>query len=73
MKCTVCGATLKTVTTDLPFKVSDKTIVILKKLPVIQCRNCSEYLMEDEVFGHVEEILSRIDAGAELEIVPYAA
>lgn len=73
MKCTVCGGELKSAKTDLPFKVSDSTIVILKKLPVKQCENCLEYLIEDEIMERVEEILSQVDRHAELEIVRYAA
>jgi YgiT-type zinc finger domain-containing protein len=59
--------------TDLPFKVSDQTIVIIKKLPVLQCDRCSEYLMDDKTFARVEEMLERADRRAELEIVPFAA
>jgi YgiT-type zinc finger domain-containing protein len=28
--------------TDLPFKIGDRSIVILKALPVLQCRQCGE-------------------------------
>ncbi len=73
MKCHVCGSNLKPLLTDLPFKISDTTIVILKGLPVLQCGGCSEYLLEDPVMGQVEEILKRVDAAAELEIIKYAA
>ncbi len=73
MKCTVCGAELKTTTTDLPFKVSDSTIVILKGLPVAQCGRCPEYLIEDEVLRRVEEILATVEGATELEIIRYAA
>ena len=62
MKCRVCGSTLRAATTDLPFKVSDRTIVILKDLPVEQCEACSEYLIRDAVFAKVEALLSRVDA-----------
>ena len=41
MKCAVCGAQLQPVQSDLPFKVSEQTIVILKQLPVWQCANCA--------------------------------
>ena len=34
MRCTVCGAELTATRTDLPFKVSETSIVILKNLPV---------------------------------------
>jgi YgiT-type zinc finger domain-containing protein len=59
--------------TDLPFKVRETGIVILKSLPVLQCRNCSEYLIEDSVFGRVDEILAGLGSRAELEIIPYTA
>jgi len=59
--------------TDLPFNVSETTIVILKGLPVLQCNNCTEYLLDDSVMGRVEEILKRVDTSAELEVIRYAA
>ena len=73
MKCLVCGATLRSITTDLPLKVSDRTIVVIKQLPVMQCEGCIEYLIEDPVMAKVDELLSRVDTSIELEIVPFAA
>lgn len=73
MKCTVCGGELKTTTTDLPFKINDTTIVIIKDLPVVQCGTCSEYLIDDEVLRRIDEILATVKSGTELEIVRYAA
>lgn len=73
MKCTVCGAAMKPVTTDLPFKLSETHIVIVKQLPVLQCAACREYLIEDAVMERVGGILERADAAAELEVVRYAA
>lgn len=72
-KCRVCGSRLNPVITDLPFKVSETTIVILKEVPVLQCDSCSEYLLEDAVMSRVEEILQKVDAAAELEVIHYAA
>jgi len=59
--------------TDLPFKVSETSIVILKSLPVLQCSNCPEYLIEDGVLSRVDDILARVDNEAEVEIIRYAA
>ena len=73
MRCTVCGAELTETRTDLPFKVQETSIVILKNLPVLQCRNCPEYLIEDRVLRRVDEILAGINRGAEVEIIRYAA
>lgn len=73
MRCRVCGSTLQPTTTDLPFKVTERTIVILKQLPVAQCERCSEYSIEDSIFAKVEDLLSRVDTSVELEIIPFAA
>jgi YgiT-type zinc finger domain-containing protein len=73
MRCSVCGSKLSPLITDLPFKLSDTSIVILKGLPVLQCDNCREYLLDDAVMNRVEEILQRADAAAELEIIRFAA
>ncbi|MGO9116476.1 MAG: type II toxin-antitoxin system MqsA family antitoxin [Desulfomonilaceae bacterium] len=73
MKCHVCGSKLEPLITDLPFKISEKTIVILKDLPVLQCDNCTEYFMEDSIMNRVDKILERVDTTAELEIIRYAA
>jgi YgiT-type zinc finger domain-containing protein len=73
MNCTVCGAALKKVVSDLPFKTTDHTIVILKDIPLLQCDNCTEYLLEDEVLTRVDEILSTVASSAELEVIRYAA
>jgi len=73
MKCTVCGSELHATNTDLPFKVGDKTIVILKDLPVLQCESCTEYLLLDGTMKKVDEMLGRVGSEAELEIICYAA
>jgi YgiT-type zinc finger domain-containing protein len=73
MRCAACGAEIRRTQTDLPFKVSQTAIVILKGLPVLQCVKCPEYLIEDEVLRRVDEILARVEGGTELEIIRYAA
>lgn len=73
MKCRVCGSALRASLTDLPFKLSERTIVIIKNLPVEQCEACAEYLIADTVFAKVEMLLRRVDTSAELEIIPFAA
>lgn len=60
-------------TTDLPFKHSDRSIVVIKGLPVLLCDNCAEYSVEDSVMAVVEEILDAADDAAELSVIKYAA
>ena len=73
MKCNVCGAELVAVRTDLPFKVRETSIVIFKGLPVLQCANCPEYLIEDAILSRVDELLANLRSQAELEVIRYAA
>ena len=73
MKCRVCGSELQSTRTALPFKVTERTIVIVKSLPIAECRRCSEYLIEDPVFAKVEELLAKVDTSVELEIIAFAA
>ena len=73
MKCHVCGARMQSINTDLPFKVNDATIIIMKDLPVIQCDGCSEYLLDDPVLKRVDAIIENAETEAELKIIRYAA
>ena len=71
MKCQVCGGKMKKTITDLPFKVQPD--VIVKSLPVLQCDNCREYLIEDSVMAALEGMLNKSDSASELEVVRFAA
>ena len=73
MNCHNCGGKLEEIITDLPFKIRHNATIIIKKLPVRQCQNCNEYLIEDAVMEIVDYILERIDRTAELEILTYVA
>jgi len=73
MTCRMCASTLRPHTTDLPFKIADHAIVIVKDLPVLQCDRCSEYLLDDATMQRVDALLAKVDASAELEIVRFAA
>ena len=73
MICHNCGGELENLITNLPFKIDCDSIVIIKGLPVLQCKNCGEYLIEDAVMEKVDRILTRIDKTTELEVLSYAA
>jgi YgiT-type zinc finger domain-containing protein len=73
MKCRICGSTMESIITTLPFKVNQETIVILKELPVLQCNKCNEYLLEDYIMERVDRLLEKTDYNAELEIIKFAA
>lgn len=73
MSCQNCGGNLEQTITELPFKIGPSSIVIIKKLPVVQCQNRSEYLLEYPIMEKIDAILNGIDQGIELEILTYAA
>jgi len=73
MRCRVCGGLLQARVTDLPFKIGDSTIVILKALPVPQCRQCGDTELEHGAMSRVELLLGAVDRSAELEVIRYAA
>lgn len=73
MKCHNCGETFESVTTDLPFKTGPHSIVIIKSLPVLQCGNCGEYLIEDAIMQKVDAIISATEREVEVEVIRYAA
>jgi YgiT-type zinc finger domain-containing protein len=57
--------------TNLPFKISEARIVVVRALPVFQCQRCPEYGLEDPTLERVDEILRQADVRAELEIVRF--
>ena len=73
MKCHICGSSMRSVITDLPFKIHEKNIVIIKNIPVFQCDGCIEYLLDDSVMQRVEQIMATVYTAAELEVVRFAA
>lgn len=73
MKCHNCGEKFYPVITDLPFKTGLHSIIIIKGLPVFQCSNCGEYLIEDAVTQRVDEILASVESEVEVEVIRYAA
>jgi YgiT-type zinc finger domain-containing protein len=73
IKCHICGGSLRPTRVDLPFKRDEKSIVIFKDIPLLQCDNCPEYLIEDPVMRKVEAFLEGVASSSELEIVRYAA
>lgn len=72
MICHKCGGKLEKIVTDLPFKINVNSIIIIKKMPVLQCRNCDEYLIEDPVMEKVDNIIRKTDRASELEVLSYA-
>ena len=73
MKRHICGDDMKPTISDLPFRLGPSTIVVLKQLPVLECVNCVETSIEDQVMKKVENLLKLTDEATELAVIPYAA
>jgi YgiT-type zinc finger domain-containing protein len=73
MNCRVCGGALEPKVTDLPFKIGDTTIVIIRATPVLQCGQCGETELEGPAMQRVDSLLAAVDRSAELEVVRFAA
>ena len=73
MRCQVCGGSQERRVTDLPFKVGDVTIVIVRSLPVLQCGQCGDTELEHGTMLRVDEVLAGVDASSELEVARFAA
>ena len=73
VKCHVCGGRLEPTISDLPFCLGPTSIVVIKKLPVLECTNCTEFSIEDPVMEKVENLLEQTGEAAELEVIAYAA
>lgn len=73
MRCRICGGLLEPRVTDLPFKTGDSSIVILRSLPVLQCRQCGDTELEQVTMSRVDQFLAAVDESAELKVIRYAA
>ena len=73
MKCQVCSGAMEERVTDLPFEVGDASIVIVRSLPVLQCRQCGETELREAEMTRVDRLLASVDRSSELEVVRYAA
>ncbi|WP_291322812.1 YgiT-type zinc finger protein [Desulfonatronospira sp.] len=73
MKCHLCGGRMDSVCTDLPFKLDQHRIVVVKDIPVEQCNSCSEFLISDPVMENLDSLISTVDSGIELEVRRFAA
>ena len=73
MRCRVCGGLLEPRVTDLPFKTGETAIVILRSLPVLQCRQCGDTELEHSTMSRVDEILASAGAPDELRVIRFAA
>jgi hypothetical protein len=73
VSCRICGGSMESRITDLPFKTGDFSIVIVKALPVLQRRQCSDTELDHQTMLRVDELLSGRDKSAELEVIRYAA
>ena len=64
---------MEKIQTDLPFKLDDHKILIMKDVPVEQCNSCGEFLVPDSVMEVLDNVIESTDKDVEVEIRRYAA
>ena len=64
---------MESLQTDLPFKLENNRIIVVKGIPVVQCTSCNEYVIDDPVMETLEHLFQSMDEAAELEIRSFAA
>jgi YgiT-type zinc finger domain-containing protein len=66
MRCRICGGLLEPCVTDLPFKIGDSAIVILRPLPVLQCCQCGDSELEQATMARIDQLLAAVEGPPEL-------
>ncbi|MBS3759136.1 MAG: YgiT-type zinc finger protein [Desulfobacterales bacterium] len=64
---------MEKIQTDLPFKLDDHKILVMKDVPVEQCNSCGESLIPDPVMEVLDNVIESTDKAVEIEIRRYAA
>lgn len=72
MKCHVCGTSMTRVVSELPFRVNQSVMIILRDLPLLECTECGAYAFEEKVMERVHEIVERLHCPSHLDAVLYA-
>lgn len=73
MKCHVCGGSMRSIRTDLPFKLDEHRIIVVKAVPVEKCAFCGEYTLLDVTMERVDDLIAAMDKSVELEVRRYEA
>ncbi len=69
MRCRVCGGRLEARVTDMPFRIGDTAIVIVRSLPVFQCGQCGDTELDSTAMARVDNLLAQVDRSSEPEVV----
>jgi YgiT-type zinc finger domain-containing protein len=59
--------------TNLPYRLSEKKLVVLVDVPALVCEQCGDEYIEIDVVRRVEKVLERVQAdGISMGFVEYA-
>jgi YgiT-type zinc finger domain-containing protein len=60
MRCPLCkGEMAKGRKTNLPYELSDESVIIVKNVPAIICSQCGNVFIEADILSKVEKILDK--------------
>ncbi len=72
MLCPLCKGTMEKGAANLPYRLSDKQLVVLVDVPALVCEQCGDEYIEIAVVRKVEKILEKVQAdGVSMGFVDY--
>jgi YgiT-type zinc finger domain-containing protein len=72
-KCPVCGGTMHSGETTIPYILEDGIVVVIKQVPAEICNDCREAFTTGAVTDQVVHILHQLKhLGSEVSVVSYA-
>ena len=72
MKCPVCGGVMEEGKTSLTLERSVDTIIVIKNVPAMICKQCGENFIDSSASKHVEKmVLSAEKSGIKLGFLEF--
>lgn len=73
MLCPLCKGHMEKSVANLPYRLSEKKLVVLVDVPALVCEQCGDEYIEIDVVRNVEKVLERVRGdGISMGFVEYA-
>ena len=72
MLCPLCKGNMEKNVTNIPYRLSEKKLVVMLDVPALVCAQCGDEYIEIDVVRKVEKVLDRVQAdGISMGFVEY--
>ncbi len=73
MLCPLCKGNMEKSVANLPYRLSERNLVVLVNVPALVCEQCGDEYIEIDVVRNVEKVLERVRGdGISMGFVEYA-